>query len=275
MDPVKGAAALGAGAVVVGGGYMGYSYLSISCTTIDQSKNSSSYNVGTIGGDNKGLFVDPLLDENKKWWDSVFEVLKNDQTKKADEISSEFKLVDKGFKNDNLADTQHLNKVCETAIKKNTSDVINSKYLKNIWTYCSVRPDLAKEKGNEPLAETLAKRNNSDITDSHLGSKNKDKLVANDAVNENWWKWVFENRLNPLKTANGQSGNQLSSAFSSVTEGYNTASSNNALNKVCEDNYKKGVSDFSSTNSDANKYQLTQDVKRFCTVGGNKDLSLS
>ncbi|WP_216083713.1 hypothetical protein, partial [Candidatus Mycoplasma haematohominis] len=184
--------------------------------------------------------------------------------------------------NDNLADTQHLNKVCETAIKKNTSDVINSKYLKNIWTYCSVRPDLAKEKGNEPAdVKTLKTKPNSSITgESNLGGKelNKDKLVANDPENTNWWKWVFENRLNPLKTATNQSSNQLSSAFSSVNEGYNAAtSSNSALNKVCEDHYKKGVSEFSNTNGNDNesKYKLTQDVKRFCTVGGNKDLSLS
>ncbi|WP_216083620.1 hypothetical protein [Candidatus Mycoplasma haematohominis] len=202
MDPIKGAAAVGVGSVIIGGGYLGYEHLSVSYTTIDKSGNKTNYASG-LAKDDLDKFVDPLLDSNKKWWEKVYEVLKHDKSSKPETISSQFNKVTHGFQKDGTS-TTHLNKVCETAIKTTT---INSKYLKNVWTYCSIQPNLAERKGNEPeVKKTLKTKSDSSIASGQLGSveNNKGKLVSKDEENQEWWNWVYENRLKPIKESDSE-----------------------------------------------------------------------
>ncbi|GCE63567.1 hypothetical protein MHSWG343_05640 [Candidatus Mycoplasma haematohominis] len=165
MTPAKGAAAIGTGSVLIGGGYLGYEHLSVSYTTIDKSGNKTNYASG-LAKDDLDKFVDPLLDSNKKWWEKAYLFLKRDKESKSETISSQFNAVTHGFQKDGDSAT-HLNKVCETAIKTTT---INSKYLKNVWTYCSIEPDLSKRKGNEPeVKKTLENKEDTTYETSKLG----------------------------------------------------------------------------------------------------------
>ncbi|GCE63465.1 hypothetical protein MHSWG343_04620 [Candidatus Mycoplasma haematohominis] len=275
MNAAQVAGALGAGTLLAGGSYLGYSYLSVSYTTLENS-NATSYGNGTIGNNNKSQLVDPFFEDNEKWWNSVHKVLVGDKTNKESEISDEFKKVTKGFKNNKEENGTHLNQICNVAFKKQENETYNSKYLKNVWTYCSINGNLAEEKGNEPKPKSLLEIADSNVSASHIGgiAQNKDKLAANHADNQYWWNWVYENRFQPAKPSTG-SGN-LSTEFSSVDKGYN-ATDNKALSKVCADQYKKETSNFSSDSNQSadNKYKLKKDVERFCTFKGSETLDLS
>ncbi|GCE63577.1 hypothetical protein MHSWG343_05740 [Candidatus Mycoplasma haematohominis] len=269
MNPLQGAAAIGAGSALIGGGYFGYAYLSISYITIADSSNQDGYKNG-VAKDDLGKFVHPLLEENEKWWSKVYVVLENDKKTKQDTISSQFNKVTSSFQKTGTSDT-HLNQVCETAIK--ATEIVNSKYLKNVWTYCSVRPDLAKDKGNEPTVVTTLE-GKTGIEDYKLGKEgdNKGKLASPEQVNEKWWNWVYENKFKPRKE---KTSSDLSTEFNLVNEGY-SSSSNTALNKVCEERYKEGKDKFSDESSDSeqNKYKLKKNVESFCTVEGKGNLTM-
>ncbi|GCE63657.1 hypothetical protein [Candidatus Mycoplasma haematohominis] len=118
MNPTQAAAGAAAGTAIIGGSYLGYKYLSISCTTIANSVNKDSYAAGTIGGDNKDKFVDPLLADNEGWWKGVFEALKQEKSLPNNDLSVEFNAVTEGFQKTSGNSTTHLNKVCDTAIRK-------------------------------------------------------------------------------------------------------------------------------------------------------------
>ncbi|WP_216083622.1 hypothetical protein [Candidatus Mycoplasma haematohominis] len=272
MTPAKGAAAIGAGSVLIGGGYLGYEHLSVSCTTIDKSGNKANYSNG-IAKEDLDKFVDPLLDSNKKWWEKAYLFLKRDKESKSETISSQFNAVTHGFQKDEASST-HLNKVCETAIKTTT---INSKYLKNVWTYCSIEPVLASKKGNEPeVKKTLKTQENPTFTSGQLGfvNENKDQLASADQANEEWWNWVYENRLKPIKEDETKK-TTLHSDFSGSTVGYDDTTTT-ALNKVCEAKYKETKDKFPSSASDADeqKNKLKKNVESFCVRGGQGNLTI-
>ncbi|WP_216083527.1 hypothetical protein [Candidatus Mycoplasma haematohominis] len=275
MNAAQAAGALGAGTLLAGGSYLGYSYLSVSYTTLEKS-NFTSYVSGTIGDNNKSQLIDPFFEGNEKWWNSVHKVLVGDKTNKESEISDEFKKVTKGFKNNKEENGTNLNQVCHTAFGKTENETYNSKYLKNVWTYCSIDGNLAKEKGNEPKPKSLLEIADSNVQSTHIGNveKNKGKLAANAEENKYWWNWVYENRFKSSKPSTGN-GN-LSTEFSSVDKGYN-ATDSKALNKVCADQYKKETSNFSSDSNQStdNKYKLKKDVERFCAFKGSETLDLS
>ncbi|GCE63660.1 hypothetical protein MHSWG343_06600 [Candidatus Mycoplasma haematohominis] len=154
MDPVKGAAGLGAVALVVGGGYAlkggldswtpEHSFL------YEMNEFEKTYAVGTFGRIYGKYLIDPNKDQ--AWWNKQFkEVWKKDYEPKAgtaldSNLSDEFKKdtkVDKAFGTDEKA----LNRVCEAAYKKTSKDEIKpatdtdepkKKYRAAIWKYCSI-----------------------------------------------------------------------------------------------------------------------------------------
>ncbi|WP_439647232.1 hypothetical protein, partial [Candidatus Mycoplasma haematohominis] len=248
-------------------------------TTIANSVNKDSYAAGTIGGDNKDKFVDPLLADNEGWWKGVFETLKQDKGLLNNDLSVEFNAVTEGFHktSDTNNGATYLNKVCDTAIKKKPEEAVNSKYLKNIWKYCSINPNFADGKGGEPeVSKTQRDKNDGSITNDKLGGidKNKGLLVADHEDNTTWWNWTYENKLKPAK-AKATASSDLDSAFNAVTGGYGNNSTTD-LNKVCETHYKKTASsDFSDSTDGEGKNKRKKNVEQFCTKGGNVTLSLS
>ncbi|WP_216083697.1 hypothetical protein, partial [Candidatus Mycoplasma haematohominis] len=156
MDPVKGAAGLGAVALVVGGGYAlkggldnwtpEHSFLS------EMDKFKEIYTDKTFGRIYGKYLIDPSKDE--AWWNKQFnEVWKKDYEPKDgvaknngenDEFKKDTK-VDKAF--GASGDTKALNRVCDTAYKKDSkehikpesgNDPTKKKYREAIWKYCSI-----------------------------------------------------------------------------------------------------------------------------------------
>ncbi|WP_216083560.1 hypothetical protein [Candidatus Mycoplasma haematohominis] len=125
-----------------------------------------------------------------------------------------------------------------------------SEYLRKPYTLSNF---LSSDKGKDKKAEY----------DHQLGgvTGNGDILVANIAENEKWWKSRFDS-LN-LESID------KSTAFNSVTTYSADTSSRTAINKLCDDAYKKHVSEFSEvTNVDKSKYK--KNVELFCTVSGKE-----
>ncbi|GCE64064.1 hypothetical protein MHSWG343_10720 [Candidatus Mycoplasma haematohominis] len=272
---VKGASGIGAGTLIIGGGYgLATHVISVRYTTLKESQ-TTLYAVGTIGGNNKDEFVDPIFEGNEKWWNYVYKnVFEEDKKRNDISISNEFENVANAFlKGISDNNKTYLNQVCHAALLKTEKTTVNTTYIQNVWRYCSTSPDLFfRSKGTEPKPKTLAEANSQVETDKLSGiGNNKNDLVADIKDNEDWWNWAFSNRLESLK----KDANNISDTFKAVTSGYGT-DENNSLSKVCDAQYKKPSSDFSddSTNTDG-KYKLKQDVDRFCTLGKNKKLSLS
>ncbi|GCE63524.1 hypothetical protein MHSWG343_05210 [Candidatus Mycoplasma haematohominis] len=158
MDPVKGAAGLGAVALVVGGGYAlkggldnwtpEHSFLS------EMDRFKEVYTEKTFGRIYGKYLIDPNKDE--AWWNKQYkDVWSKDYEPQAastvqtnDSLSVEFKKtekVDKAF--GASGDTKALNRVCEIAYKKDSkehikpesgSDSTKQKYREAIWKYCSI-----------------------------------------------------------------------------------------------------------------------------------------
>ncbi|WP_216083589.1 hypothetical protein [Candidatus Mycoplasma haematohominis] len=195
MDPVKGAAGLGAVALVVGGGYAlkggldswtpEVSFLS----KMDEATFKKDYTNDKFGKKYAKYLTDP--NKNESWWKKKYdEVLKNEQEVKGENgqvtnnnnLSSEFQkgAVSKGF---DSKDTNALNKVCEAAFKKDLTDIKPSsgtntdkdKYRAGIWKYCTI---FEKE-----LLTVKDASNSSSYDGSKLGKTEEDVLA--DTKSEN------------------------------------------------------------------------------------------
>ncbi|WP_216083578.1 hypothetical protein [Candidatus Mycoplasma haematohominis] len=94
---------------------------------------------------------------------------------------------------------------------------------------------------------------------------NSDVLVADMKENENWWKNRFE-ELN-------EKHKERSTSFTGATTySPDTSSSPKAINKLCDEAYKKHVSEFSEDKTATNnsKYKYKKDVELFCTLSGKE-----
>ncbi|WP_216083590.1 hypothetical protein [Candidatus Mycoplasma haematohominis] len=111
--------------------------------------------------------------------------------------------------------------------------------------------------------------------------KNQEKLVANVSANESWWNSRFDKYKQP-KTEDTSvytlSSSSESTVFQAVEKGYSSENgdANKALNQVCDAAYKKVKTEFQGTDgNDDNKKKYTNDVKKFCTLQENADLTIS
>ncbi|GCE63507.1 hypothetical protein MHSWG343_05040 [Candidatus Mycoplasma haematohominis] len=194
MDPVKGAAGLGAAALLVGGGYAlkrgldnwnpEISFLS----DIESTEFQKSYTEGTLGEKYRKYLTNP--NENEEWWKQKYEdVLKkvhdaSGNPKPNESLSDEFKngAVTKGF---DKKDDKALNKVCDAAFKKQLSTDIKpsgttkDKYRADIWKYCTIfEKELLTVKDSE-----------SDTYTANLGKTKEGVLAATKTTNNDlFWE---------------------------------------------------------------------------------------
>ncbi|GCE63783.1 hypothetical protein [Candidatus Mycoplasma haematohominis] len=98
-----------------------------------------------------------------------------------------------------------------------------------------------------------------------FGWKNKAKLIAAfDSGNQKRWEYIYDKILKPMQTASDAT-TQLNSIFQStaVTKGYAASSSEtgaaNALNKVCDDQYKE---------NDPTETTKKSNIWKFCSFDG-------
>lgn len=261
MDPIKGVAIAGGTVVVVGGS--GYGIVShINKEPSDKhplAENASGYDNDPFVGDNKTKFVDPDKVENKEWWDWAFRHRFSKQN------SVLFGSITNGFQATETSAT-HLNQACKTALKKPKHELVNKEERIRVWKFCSMDGD-ATGADAEPFKRVV---NNLDSTKSsdpyNVNTKlggvngNKEKLVADDESNKEWWNWIYENILKSKRTTGSTSG-ILSTEFNAVDRGYGTETT--ALSKVCKTAHSKVASDFSG-----DKIKYKQDIKDYCSIGG-------
>ncbi|WP_216083265.1 hypothetical protein [Candidatus Mycoplasma haematohominis] len=115
-------------------------------TLSDETTTSNTYEnkFGGITNNKSKLVAD--IEGNKGWWDWVYEnVFKPFKEKSSDQLNSHFGSVEKGYGNTNDDATKALNKVCETAYKKDKTDFSNetttgnedkNKLKKNVEMFC-------------------------------------------------------------------------------------------------------------------------------------------
>lgn len=275
MDPIKSVVGAGGATVFVGGSYLGYAYSHISKTTIKDTK-ITDYELDTLGKVHENEFVAPFFYNNERWWNHIYsKFLSIDKTSKQYEISEEFKKVKYPFqaKEVDTDSEKYLNKACDAAFKKKA---VRDQYLKNIWRYCSNNPNSYAQKGGEPTdVKTLKEKDPASPAEAtKLGGVEANKaLLVDETKNKDWWNWVFANILEIEKN---KTDNGLHADFQAVIGGYGNNNTSTDLNKVCATQYEKTKTDFSDDPSQntTEQYKRLQNVKAFCTKGGNGQVTL-
>ncbi|GCE63491.1 hypothetical protein MHSWG343_04880 [Candidatus Mycoplasma haematohominis] len=253
---VKGAAALGATAVVIGGTGVGAKFLldaqepnAITLTNIDANKYATDY---------KRYFVDDVNTSNNKWWDWVFknryEFDKNDSSDKRHTFLDKFKDLTSGSGN-----AKSLKKVCGAAYKEVTSNVVDkssatsesNKYSEqDVWRYCSVF-------GNKPKTIQEANTNNA-IAAGKYGKDKETSLIDVDSPENNLF-WEKQE-----KDFFGDSGLGVAAQGSSIFKTLHTKTNRgkkDTVKETCREAYQKDKTQDASAFPEA-------DVLKFCSLKG-------
>ncbi|WP_216083354.1 hypothetical protein [Candidatus Mycoplasma haematohominis] len=92
--------------------------------------------------------------------------------------------------------------------------------------------------------------------------ENQNLFVANTPKNEWWWKKKFEEfKHETIK----------STEFTDLTDyGVAEGDSSKAINKVCDEAYKKASSEFNGDDSNGNKVRYKKNIAKYCTVSSNE-----
>ncbi|GCE63560.1 hypothetical protein MHSWG343_05570 [Candidatus Mycoplasma haematohominis] len=251
---IKGAVALGATAVVVGGTGVGAKFLldaqEPNCVRLKTPQS------GKYGEDYKRYFVDDTDENNDKWWNWVFknryEKDKQDSSQNKHTALTKFEDLKSGSEKENS-----LKKVCGDAYKETNggsgnivskSSVGNdgSKYSEDdIWRYCSIF-------GNKP--KTLKEVNEADSSrtvNTFAKTKEEELIDTSYEGNEKFWeeqnRYFFglkETDLNDVKTL-----------FMDLFK-----NKNDTVKNTCAKGYLK-------TTSDANEVAV-EDLLKFCSLKG-------
>ncbi|GCE63475.1 hypothetical protein MHSWG343_04720 [Candidatus Mycoplasma haematohominis] len=271
MDPIKGAAALGAGAVAIGGtGYGVYSYITHDPMPTDYVVLAGSGNdvTGTnqIGNLYGNYLVAPYgkdAKDNKTWWEWSFRRWQEDSKDSNFPLSDDFskeKVVyaykASGATGDN--NEKSLNKVCKSVFDKDKGDIdrnndtgkTKEKLRNALWRYCSFF-------GEEP--KTIKEVTGEDYEDNTNGKTGEAKYVGVKG-NDKFW----EARNKEFYEATGtRSGSSLTGSGVFKTE-YDKNTSKQPVKEIrdiCEESYK-------ATTSTTSQYPST-DMTKFCTLDGN------
>ncbi|GCE63575.1 hypothetical protein [Candidatus Mycoplasma haematohominis] len=254
---VKGAAALGATAVVVGGTGVGAKFL------LDAQEphcvRLKSPATGKYGEDYKRYFAESNGSENDKWWNWVFknryEKDTRDSSANRHEPLSKFKSLESGSGVD-----KSLKKVCGEAYADEKANVVvsssaktdNTKYSEeDVWRYCSIFGNKPKTL-REVKADDVSRKNNT-------FAKTKEDVLIDIADPANQRFWDEQNTyFFGLKETELNAGEK--SIFKALYKKQNKGQEDTIKN-VCEEAYKKQstVSDGSTTDAE---------LLKFCSLKG-------
>ncbi|WP_216083248.1 hypothetical protein [Candidatus Mycoplasma haematohominis] len=216
MSTLKGAAALGAGAVIVGGtGFGVYRHLSHDpmpenyvVLAKSSDKVSDTAHIGNVYGD---YLIAPFGDngnDNKEWWDWSYRRWQADSENKNITLSGNFdkNVVKSSYrgKNETSGEEKSLNKICQTVYEKAKTEINKEankpekERLKNdLWKYCSVFGEAPK---------TVSDIGTENYGTGTFGEDKKDKLIGITG-NDGFWKVknkeFFERGDNNQGTGNG------------------------------------------------------------------------
>ncbi|GCE64000.1 hypothetical protein MHSWG343_10080 [Candidatus Mycoplasma haematohominis] len=256
---VKGAAALGATAVIVGGTGVGAKFLLDAqephCVRLAEPTQDK------YGKDYYRYFAESNGSVNDKWWNWVFknryEKDKRDSSANKHEPLSKFKDLESGSGVD-----KSLKKVCGKAYSSNASDVVakdqvvndNNKYSEDdIWRYCSIF-------GNKP--KTLKEVSPSVSRDVNKFEKEKETDLIDIEHEKNKKFWEEQDEYFFSLEESEITGNQ-DSLFKSLHNKKSNRSKNDTVKNTCKLAYKEPK----TSSSDSAK--VTSDVLlKFCSLKG-------
>ncbi|WP_216083233.1 hypothetical protein [Candidatus Mycoplasma haematohominis] len=261
MSLAKGAAGLGATALVITGGVGGYYFFSgvpacsvISANTTTFSSYSSKY--GHFYGD---YLVDPnKLDgdnNNSSWWTWAYGVF---TSVGKENVGEKFKSVEKSFSSAESDATKALNKVCDSAYKAEIANVTSTKpastdttkfWEEDVWKFCSISPYRAKpillSSSQDGSDKSLIDSKNS----GKFGATHKDKLVSTKDYKNQWFWDLKEEQLKKETVAEPESTEK--NIFKLMKK------NKRSVRDTCQDAYLLGTSDNDGKATDA-------ELKKYC-----------
>lgn len=219
---------------------------------------AATYNTENTIGKDYGQYLTGIEEANKQWWEEAYKKYEADKsgTSSLHEIFSSGK-VNAAY-NSETNNTTALNKVCETAYKKNsTTDVDFSatgsddkhKLTANILKYCSPLgkiPVIIANNGGTTYAENTA------------GKQGNTKKLVSMAGTENDGFWKAQQEW--FKGKGSGSLDTYFNQFFSGSESAKTLNDGQTIKKICEETYTKEV----TTDATTEKPKI-DDVAKYCS----------
>ncbi|WP_216083710.1 hypothetical protein [Candidatus Mycoplasma haematohominis] len=272
MDPIKGTAALGAGAVVIGGtGYGVYSYATHDPMPTDyvvlmdsNDKVTADTNIGGLYGNYLVAPYGKDAKDNKTWWEWSFRRWQED-FKKGLTFSSDFVVANVKYAHRNSTETdtskgddKSLNKVCKNVFEKEKASIettgssaTTNKILRdNLWKYCSFF-------GEEP--KTIKEVTGEDYGNNTNGKASETKYIG---VKGNDKFWEARNKEfyadSGAKSGTGATNNGV---FKTEHTNKKNGQISKDIREICKEAY-------SAVTTTSNTQYPEADITKFCTLDG-------
>ncbi|WP_216083537.1 hypothetical protein [Candidatus Mycoplasma haematohominis] len=272
MDPIKGAAALGAGAVAIGGtGYGVYSYATHDPMPTDYvvlaGSGDNVADTNKIGNLYGNYLVAPFGNSgnnNQKWWEWSFRRWQEDSKVSNFPLSDDFskeKVVHAYKTSGETGDSNEksLNKVCKSVFDKDKGDIdrnndtgkTKEKLRNALWRYCSFF-------GEEP--KTIQEVTGEDYGNNTNGKANETKYIGVKG-NDKFWEARNKEFYATTGTKSGSSAT-ANGVFKTEYDKNTSKQPVKEIRDICEESYGKNPTSDSST-------YPTDDITKFCTLDGN------
>ncbi|WP_216083526.1 hypothetical protein [Candidatus Mycoplasma haematohominis] len=195
-------------------------------------------------------------EDNKRWWEVVFEIWKRDSEATDNKLGTEFgkNSIKSAYKTSSETEGDNeksLNKVCDAAYKKTETELASKNdYKENIWKYCSMGGKTLQTVKDQGTSGTT-------YTDSQIGKKNEETLASISSENNNWFWALKEKEFFYGRYGKQPIGKSLEngSAFKELfDEGGSLSVTGGRLKGVCKTAYLKEGNDATAT-----------DAIKFCT----------